>query len=275
MRVKAKEHLADSSLIWRETDFGHQKFLEQLRSLRKADSDTLEHIERRKFTLDYEGSEWLKWTQEIQNERDRKKEQEARRVKAAARIEKLHRERTRRKSQEEEEEETKRRQAQLEKEEIWDPLDLILDEQRSVLVEQLLWLLEVEGIGEKKQTLEVEKKAAAGAITKRTLSVEEKALFAESAQQKVVSENNNRFYGPVRIVRENGETRVDWSHMEDPELREIVLGFNELIYAHQPYNTLEEAQAFLSRLEKERKEIRMYILLRYLNFIIISLEKRR
>ncbi|KAI5850540.1 hypothetical protein DFP73DRAFT_473014 [Morchella snyderi] len=110
-----------------KSDFGHQAYLERLRSTRALLTTTLGRLEKRTLDVQYSNAQWYDWVESIQAEMDAKSEAEKKKVKAEAALFKAHQENVSKLRDEEE----VRRRIQIEKEEVWDPIEEIIEDARA------------------------------------------------------------------------------------------------------------------------------------------------
>jgi len=101
------------------SDFGHQAYLDKLKTARALLTGVLGRLERRMLQAKYAQEEWYTWVRKLQEEEEERAVVEKKRIKAAADLERKHQARiSMLKAQEEAEHREK-----LENEEVWDPIE--------------------------------------------------------------------------------------------------------------------------------------------------------
>lgn len=161
-------------------DFGHQAYLERLRSTRALLTTTLGRLEKRTLDVQYSDAQWYNWVESFQVEMDAKSEAEKKKVKAEAALFKAHQENV---SKLRDEEEAKRR-IQIEKEEVWDPIEEIIEDARVGYVALIRVLINAEGVEEKEMELALKRAKEINAAATGELG----ARMAESKADKLLAQ---------------------------------------------------------------------------------------
>jgi hypothetical protein len=107
------------------SDFGHQGYLDKLKTGRNLLTTVVGRIERRMMQLKYDKEHWYAWIRKLQMEEEKRSEAEKKRVKAAAELEKKHQATLAALKGDEE-----KNLEELEKEEVWDPVEHTIGEIR-------------------------------------------------------------------------------------------------------------------------------------------------
>ncbi|KAA8908778.1 hypothetical protein FN846DRAFT_944613 [Sphaerosporella brunnea] len=277
------------------SDFGHQKFLDRLRGNRVTVTGALLRIERRMLGLKYKDAEWMEWVRSLQLAEDTKSAAEKKKVKAEhalfrenqAKIEKAR------------EEEEKRRREEREKEEVWDPVEDIIEEQRIRYVALLRMLLRKEGVGEQEEEMALK---MARDLAGNTEGLDEEALERYRAQReaegkgvvtRMEMEKDIAFVARPFMVTmgEPSEKRLsnatddetkkklaELEDIEDLEMKRLIERMNRLAHMERGvsnYN-LKDREESLKKVREESTTIREYMMIRLITknpaFLIVALE---
>ncbi|KAI3337564.1 hypothetical protein HD806DRAFT_43606 [Xylariaceae sp. AK1471] len=149
----------------RKFDYGHQAYLDTLSNRRHIVLRALERLEKRTAEVLYEKEKWFKWVRDVQHEEEVTRDKEAKKVKLEAAMFKRHWKKMEIRLQAQREKEEKRRQeAFLEAvyqermnavtendtdEEMWDPIEDFVEDERSRYVDLIKHFLWMEIISEK------------------------------------------------------------------------------------------------------------------------------
>lgn len=134
-------------------DYGHSKYLDQLKSQRAAVTRALERIERRTAGILYKNQKWFNWVRQCQDEDEAHREKEQKRVKQEAALFRRHwKEVQRRLREKRAKEDQKKQDAYLEKvykerlakqeegdldDSDWDPIEDVIEDHRGDFVGML------------------------------------------------------------------------------------------------------------------------------------------
>jgi hypothetical protein len=283
------------------SDFGHKTFLDRLRSHRQTVTGALLRIERRMLMLQYKDAEWMVWVRSLQAAEDAKSSAEKKKVKAEhalfrenqARIEKAR------------EEEEKRRREEREREEVWDPIEGIIEDQRIRYVALLRMLLRKEGVGEQEEEMAFKMaRNLAGdveGIDKEALEnyrqqreAEGKWVVARMQMEQDVAFVARPFMVTIGDPPEGGisdaseiskatddERRkrlTELEDIEDLEMKRLIERMNKLAHMERGvtnYN-LKDREESLKKVREESTAIREYVMLRLITkspaLLIVALE---
>ncbi|KAF8541101.1 hypothetical protein BDD12DRAFT_539426 [Trichophaea hybrida] len=270
------------------SDFGHQAFLDRLRTARNTVMNALGRLENRMLEVVYKNEQWMAWVQALQREEDQRHEAEKKKVKAEhalfrenqARIEALR------------EEEEARRREKMEKEEVWDPIESIVEDVRGGYVALLCMLLRKEGVGEKMEEkalqtareLKMAENRGKSPVVKAGNS-DETALVAFKEERenegkgmvaRMEDEQDVEFVArPIKIdiggPEENrtgntldAEKLATLEDIEDLPMRELVKRMSRLASMERgvkSYN-LKDREKSLAQVRRESNAIREYLLIR-------------
>ncbi|KAG5296501.1 hypothetical protein I7I50_09691 [Histoplasma capsulatum G186AR] len=152
--IKARK-LHHSHFYAQAMDYGHQKYLDTLLQQKLTVATALERVTRRTAEVLYKKRKWFQWTMECQQEEDKMRENERRKVKReAALFRRQVKEVDRRMRELRLKEQQKKQDDFLQKAyeerlaqdaESWDPIEDVLDNERGTyvsLIEHFLWLTE-------------------------------------------------------------------------------------------------------------------------------------
>lgn len=120
------------------SDYGHQAYLDKLRAQRTIVQKALGKIERRMMHLKYAKEQWMEWAGKLQAEEEARREDVKKKVKAEAA---LYRENMKEIERVREQEEKKRRE-QMEQEDVWDPIEYIIESKRIGYISLLRMMLQ-------------------------------------------------------------------------------------------------------------------------------------
>ncbi|RPA81163.1 hypothetical protein BJ508DRAFT_415001 [Ascobolus immersus RN42] len=247
------------------SDFGHQAYLDRLRSQRTTLEKCLERIGKRLFEIRYENAKWMEFIKQLEQEDEVKQEAEKKKVKAEAKLYKeyLHR------VEEIKAVEQERIREEVEREEVWDPIEEVVRNQRVGYVALVRALLEKrpEGMEEEKNAIE------------RAKEVDKKGTMAEDMKMKGLINYTKRFgldagkrrrmdFRPVtRVLDENGhyeEGSVGLFASNDELYEGTLDAINDLFNLERGAAgyLLEEREATLEKMEQESRDIKELVLLR-------------
>lgn len=135
-------------LSLRLLDFGHQAYLDRLRSSRTIDVQALHRLEKRMMDVSYRKTQWYAWVESLQTEADGKSEAEKKKVRAEAALFKKHQMNVNGFREEEE----SRQNSELEKADVWDPIESVIQTTRAGYIALIRLLVLTESI-DKDETL--------------------------------------------------------------------------------------------------------------------------
>jgi len=141
------------------SDYGHQAYLDKLKTARALLTGVLGRLERRVLQVRYEQEEWYAWIQKLQTEEEERVGAEKKRIKAAAELERKHEAKI---SMLKAEEQAKYWE-ELEKEEVWDPIESRIGEIRMGYIALLKAMLKDKDLPDDDKAAAKERASAIGA----------------------------------------------------------------------------------------------------------------
>jgi len=269
------------------SDFGHQAFLDRLRTARNTVINALGRLENRMLEVVYKDEQWMAWMKALQREEDQRHETEKKKVKAEhalfrenqASIEALR------------EEEEARRREKMEKEEVWDPIESIVEDVRGEYVALLCMLLRKEGVGEKMEEKALQTARQLKMADNRGKSVAVKAGDADEATLVAFREREKEGKGMVARMEDeqdvsiiarpikldiggpeetrtgntlDAEKLATLDDIDDLPMRELVERMGKLASMERgvrSYN-LKDREDSLAQVRRESNAIREYLLIR-------------
>ncbi|RPA79400.1 hypothetical protein BJ508DRAFT_377631 [Ascobolus immersus RN42] len=254
------------------SDFGHQSYLEHLRTQRALVDGALKRLNLRAMQVGHKEEKWTKWVRALAAKEDEISEAKRKEIKAEAA-----------KYQEElaemealEREEWERTREEREKREVWDPIEEVIKGQRVgyLAVVRLLLQRAAKGVEEEEEALkrarELQKviDGIEGAV-ESNLKVDK--LLEE--KRKVLEERRTSppmVIRPIRMDLEEGamlidpETKMDMSDLEDDMLKSVMESLNELFKLERGASTydLEEREQALDILKEKSRGVREFLFLR-------------
>ncbi|KAI0378676.1 hypothetical protein F5Y04DRAFT_143384 [Hypomontagnella monticulosa] len=154
-----------------QMDYGHQAYLDTLSSRRHVVLRALEKLETRTAQVLYEKEKWYKWIREVQQDEEATREKESKKVKLEAAMFKRHWKKMQVRLRAQREKEEKQRQdayleaayqerismdIESEDDEMWDPIEDVVDDERSRyvdLIKHFLWMEVLADVDENKESV--------------------------------------------------------------------------------------------------------------------------
>lgn len=149
-------------------DYGHQAYLDTLSSRRHIVLRALEKLETRTAQVLYEKEKWYNWVREVQQEEEATREKESKKVKLEAAMFKRHWKKMQVRLRAQREKEEKQRQdayleavyrerisASEDDDEMWDPIEDVIDDERSRyvdLIKHFLWMEVLDDVDENEKS---------------------------------------------------------------------------------------------------------------------------
>lgn len=180
-----------------KSDFGHESYLDRLKTQRATVAKSLEKLERRVLELRHNKESWAQWVATLQAEKDARQDAEKKKVKAEAQ---LYRE-NKAKVEELKRREREKNEEQIEKEEVWDPIEAYIEQQRLGYVALLRFLVQrtSKGMEEEKIALEHAREIQ-DAINERQNAKLDSAINYTKSQDEMIEERN-------QLLKEGHEKR--------------------------------------------------------------------
>lgn len=162
-------------------DFGHDVYLENLRSSRKSIVQALYRLEKRMLDVIYHNTQWYAWVESLQVEVDTKSKAEKKRVKAEAALFQKHQmdvDKARK-------QEGLRARIELEKADVWDPIESIIEDTRAGYIALIKVMVLAEGTTQDELEQALQRGVELKPSTQRQLEMFQLANLKRSRNRKV------------------------------------------------------------------------------------------
>lgn len=163
-------------------DFGHKAYLDHLRSSRDTIAHALHRLEKRMIDVIYHETQWYAWVESLQAEIDTESEVEKKRVKAEAVLFQKHRMYVSELRKQEE----SRARIELEKVDVWDPIESIIESTRAGYIALIKILILAEGTTHDEMALGLQRELELKSSTQRQLEIFQLKNLKRSRNRKVV-----------------------------------------------------------------------------------------
>jgi hypothetical protein len=194
----------------RKLDYGHQAYLDTLSNRRHIVLRALERLEKRTAEVLYEKEKWFKWVRDVQHEEEATRDKEAKKAKLEAAMFRRHWKKMEiRLRAQWEKEEKRRQQAYLEAvyqermnamtennadEEMWDPIEDFVEDERSRyvdLIRHFLWMEIISDKDEKSQSAAAQSLDLAKGVANLTVSETSQKVKPKKKSKAKASKDSN------------------------------------------------------------------------------------